>query len=221
MNQDLKKEKSAREAFNLIEPELMKDSVIGIGTGTTTNFFIKELNNAKIQIKGVVCSSNASENLVDNSYDKFSLNEVHGIDFYIDGADEFNDRKELIKGGGGALTREKILAYSSNKFICIVDESKHVRLLGQFPLPVEVIELARSAVSRELMKMGGKPIYRHGFVTDNGNQIVDIHNLPIEVPYDLEAKINNIPGVVENGIFSFRKAETIICTTDNDISVIQ
>ena len=221
MNQDLKKEKSAREAFNLIEPELMKDSVIGIGTGTTTNFFIKELNKAKIQIKGVVCSSNASENLVDNSYDKFSLNEVHGIDFYIDGADEFNDRKELIKGGGGALTREKILAYSSNKFICIVDESKHVNLLGQFPLPVEVIELARSAVSRELMKMGGKPIYRHGFVTDNGNKIVDIHNLPIEVPYDLEAKINNIPGVVENGIFSCRKADTIICTTDNDISVIQ
>jgi ribose 5-phosphate isomerase A len=221
MNQDLKKEKSAREAFNLIEPELMKDSVIGIGTGTTTNFFIKELNKAKIQIKGVVCSSNASENLVDNSYDKFSLNEVHGIDFYIDGADEFNDRKELIKGGGGALTREKILAYSSNKFICIVDESKHVNLLGQFPLPVEVIELARSAVSRELMKMGGKPIYRHGFVTDNGNQIVDIHNLPIEVPYDLEAKINNIPGVVENGIFSCRKADTIICTADNDISVIQ
>ena len=221
MNQDLKKEKSAREAFNLIEPELMKDSVIGIGTGTTTNFFIKELNKAKIQIKGVVCSSNASENLVDNSYDKFSLNEVHGIDFYIDGADEFNDRKELIKGGGGALTREKILAYSSNKFICIVDESKHVDLLGQFPLPVEVIELARSAVSRELMKMGGKPIYRHGFVTDNGNQIVDIHNLPIEVPYDLEAKINNIPGVVENGIFSCRKADIIICTTENDISVIQ
>ena len=221
MNQDLKKEKSAREAFNLIEPELMKDSVIGIGTGTTTNFFIKELNKAKIQIKGVVCSSNASENLVDNSYDKFSLNEVHEIDFYIDGADEFNDRKELIKGGGGALTREKILAYSSNKFICIVDESKHVDLLGQFPLPVEVIELARSAVSRELMKMGGKPIYRHGFVTDNGNQIVDIHNLPIEVPYDLEAKINNIPGVVENGIFSCRKADIIICTTENDISVIQ
>ena len=221
MNQDLKKEKSAREAFNLIEPELMKDSVIGIGTGTTTNFFIKELNKAKIQIKGVVCSSNASENLIDNSYDKFSLNEVHGIDFYIDGADEFNDRKELIKGGGGALTREKILAYSSNKFICIVDESKHVNLLGQFPLPVEVIELARSAVSRELMKMGGKPIYRHGFATDNGNQIVDIHNLPIEVPYDLEAKINNIPGVVENGIFSCRKADTIICATDNDISVIQ
>lgn len=221
MNQDLKKEKSAREAFNLIEPELMKDSVIGIGTGTTTNFFIKELNKAKIQIKGVVCSSNASENLVDNSYDKFSLNEVHEIDFYIDGADEFNDRKELIKGGGGALTREKILAYSSNKFICIVDESKHVDLLGQFPLPVEVIELARSAVSRELMKMGGKPIYRHGFVTDNGNQIIDIHNLPIEVPYDLEAKINNIPGVVENGIFSCRKADIIICTTENDISVIQ
>ena len=220
MNQDLKKEKSAREAFNLIEPELIKDSVIGIGTGTTTNFFIKELNKAKIQIKGVVCSSNASENLVDNSYDKFSLNEVHGIDFYIDGADEFNDRKELIKGGGGALTREKILAYSSNKFICIVDESKHVNLLGQFPLPVEVIELARSAVSRELMKMGGKPIFRNGFTSDNGNQIVDVHNFHIEIPYELEAEINNIPGVVENGIFAKRKADVIICATDNSINIL-
>ena len=221
MNQDLKKENSAKEAFNLIEPKLRKDSVIGIGTGSTTNFFIQELNEAKIQIKGVVCSSNASEDLIDNSYDKFSLNEVHAIDFYIDGADEFNDRKELIKGGGGALTREKILAYSSDEFICIVDESKHVGLLGEFPLPIEVIELARSAVSRELMKMGGKPIYRNGFITDNGNQIIDIHNLPIEVPYELEAKINNIPGVVENGIFANRKADTIICAKANTIEIIQ
>ena len=221
MNQDLKKENSAKEAFKLIKPNLQKDTVIGIGTGSTTNFFIEELNREKIHIKGVICSSNASEQLIDNSYDIFSLNEVHSIDFYVDGADEYNDRKELIKGGGGALTREKILAYSSDQFICIVDETKHTDLLGRFPLPIEVVEIARSAISRELMKMGGKPVFRNGFTTDNGHQIIDIHNLPIEVPYDLEAEINNIPGVVENGIFANRKADIIVCASDNNIEVIQ
>ncbi len=220
MNQDLKKEKAAKEAFKIIEPDLRKDSIIGIGTGSTTNFFIHELNKAKQQIKGVVCSSTASANLVDKAYDIYSLNDVHGIDFYIDGADEFNDRKELIKGGGGALTREKILANSSDKFICIVDESKQVKKLGRFPLPVEVIEVARSAVSRELMKMGGKPIYRAGFISDNGHQIIDIHNLPIDIPYELEEKINNIPGVVENGIFAKNSASVILCATDNAIQLI-
>tara|TARA_B100000965_G_scaffold406570_1_gene446190 strand:- start:2409 stop:3071 length:663 start_codon:yes stop_codon:yes gene_type:complete len=220
MSLDLEKEKAAKEAFQLIEPDLRKDSVIGIGTGSTTNFFIDELNKAKIQVKGVVCSSNASENLINNSYDIFTLNDVHSIDFYIDGADEYNDRKELIKGGGGALTREKILAYSSDKFICIVDESKYTDLLGKFPLPVEVIEIARSAISRELMKMGGKPIFRNGFKSDNGNQIIDIHNMPMDVPFELEALINNIPGVVENGIFSKRKADTIICASASSIEII-
>ena len=221
MNQDLKKENSAKEAFKLIKPNLQKDTVIGIGTGSTTNFFIEELNKEKVHIKGVICSSNASEKLIGNSYDVFSLNEVHSIDFYVDGADEYNDRKELIKGGGGALTREKILAYSSDQFICIVDETKHTDLLGRFPLPIEVVEIARSAISRELMKMGGKPVFRNGFTTDNGHQIIDIHNLPIEVPYDLEAEINNIPGVVENGIFANRKADIIVCASDNNIEVIQ
>ena len=221
MNQDLKKENSAKEAFKLIKPNLQKDTVIGIGTGSTTNFFIEELNREKIHIKGVICSSNASEQLIDNSYEIFSLNEVHSIDFYVDGADEYNDRKELIKGGGGALTREKILAYSSDQFICIVDETKHTDLLGRFPLPIEVVEIARSAISRELMKMGGKPVFRNGFTTDNGHQIIDIHNLPIEVPYDLEAEINNIPGVIENGIFANRKADIIVCASDNNIEVIQ
>jgi len=221
MNQDLKKENSAKEAFKLIKPNLQKDTVIGIGTGSTTNFFIEELNKEKVHIKGVICSSNASEKLIDNSYDVFSLNEVHSIDFYVDGADEYNDRKELIKGGGGALTREKILAYSSDQFICIVDETKHTDLLGRFPLPIEVIEIARSAISRELMKMGGKPVFRNGFTTDKGHQIIDIHNLPIEVPYDLEAEINNIPGVIENGIFANRKADIIVCASDNNIEVIE
>ena len=221
MNQDLKKEKSAKEAFSFIEKDIKKDSVIGIGTGTTTNFFIEELNKARLHIKGVVCSSDASEKLIDSSYEVLSLNEVHSIDFYIDGADEYNDRKELIKGGGGALTREKILAYSSDIFVCIVDESKYTDLLGKFPLPIEVIEIARSAISRELMKMGGKPIFRNGFISDNGNQIIDIHNLPIDIPYDLEVKLNNIPGVVENGIFAKRKADVIICSTDSSIEIIQ
>ena len=221
MNQDLKKKNSAIEAFNLINPKLNKDSVIGIGTGSTTNFFIEELNSSNLHIKGVVCSSKASASLIRNTYDVLSLNEVHSLDFYVDGADEYNDRKELIKGGGGALTREKILAYSSESFICIVDETKRTDLLGrEFPLAIEVIEIARSAVSRELMKMGGKPIFRNGFTSDNGNQIVDVHNFPIEIPYELEAEINNIPGVVENGIFAKRKADVIICATDNSINIL-
>tara|TARA_B100001175_G_scaffold315715_1_gene327889 strand:+ start:917 stop:1585 length:669 start_codon:yes stop_codon:yes gene_type:complete len=221
MNQDLKKKNSAIEAFSLIKSKLHKDSVLGIGTGSTTNFFIEELNSSNLHIKGVVCSSKASASLIRNTYDVLSLNEVHSLDFYVDGADEYNDRKELIKGGGGALTREKILAYSSKSFICIVDETKHTDLLGrEFPLAIEVIEIARSAVSRELMKMGGKPIFRNGFTSDNGNQIVDVHNFPIEIPYELEAEINNIPGVVENGIFAKRKADVIICATDNSINIL-
>ena len=221
MNQDQKKEKSAKEAYKLIEPSIRRDSVIGIGTGSTTNYFIEELNQAKLDIKGVVCSSEASAELINNAYQVLSLNEVHSIDFYVDGADEFNDRKELIKGGGGALTREKILASCSETFICIVDESKFTNLLGSFPLPIEVLEIARSAISRELMKMGGKPIFRNGFTTDNGHQIIDIHNLPMEVPYELEEKINNLPGVVENGIFSKRKADIILSATDSEIKEIR
>ena len=221
MNQDQKKEKSAKEAYKLIEPSISRDSVIGIGTGSTTNYFIEELNQARLDIKGVVCSSEASAELIDNVYQVLSLNEVHSIDFYVDGADEFNDRKELIKGGGGALTREKILASCSETFICIVDESKFTNLLGSFPLPIEVLEIARSAISRELMKMGGKPIFRNGFTTDNGHQIIDIHNLPMEVPYELEEKINNLPGVVENGIFSKRKADIILSATDSEIKEIR
>jgi len=221
MSQDTKKKNSAKVAFDLIEPSLNKDVVLGIGTGSTTNFFIEELNSSEIDIKGAVCSSISSENYLSSSIKVLGLNEVHSIDFYIDGADEFNDRFELIKGGGGALTREKILAYSSDKFICIVDDSKHADLLGKFPLPIEVMEIARSAISREIMKMGGKPIYRNGFITDNGNQIIDVHNLPIEVPFELERKINNIPGVVENGIFSNRKADVIIKAKEKEVEVLE
>ena len=221
MNQETKKKSSAKAAFDLIKPNLNKDTVLGIGTGSTTNFFIDELNASNIEIKGAVCSSISSERNLNSSINILSLNEVHSIDFYVDGADEFNDRFELIKGGGGALTREKILAYSSSKFICIVDDTKHVDLLGKFPLPIEVLEIARSAISREIMKMGGRPVYRNEFITDNGNQIIDVHNFPIQIPIELEEQLNNIPGVVENGIFSNRKADVIIKAKSSEVEVLE
>ena len=221
MNQETKKKSSAKAAFDLIKPNLNKDIVLGIGTGSTTNYFIDELNASNIEIKGAVCSSISSEKNLNPSINILSLNEVHSIDFYVDGADEFNDRFELIKGGGGALTREKILAYSSSKFICIVDDTKHADLLGKFPLPIEVLEIARSAISREIMKMGGRPVYRNKFITDNGNQIIDVHNFPIRIPLELEEQLNNIPGVVENGIFSNRKADIIINANKNGLQILE
>jgi|TARA_B110000305_G_scaffold52891_1_gene58018 ribose 5-phosphate isomerase A len=222
MNQDEKKQKAAKAAFDLVFPSLHEDSVLGIGTGSTTNFFIEELNKSNAHIKGAICSSNASkQNLKESGIEVLELNDVHGIDIYIDGADEFNSRFELIKGGGGALTREKILANSSKHFICIVDNSKHVQLLGEFPLAIEVLEVARSAVSREMMRMGGKPVYRTNFRTDNGNQIIDVSNLKIEVPFEMEAAINNIPGVVENGIFANRTPDIILKATESGIEEIK
>jgi ribose 5-phosphate isomerase A len=222
MNQDEKKQKAAKAAFDLVFPSLHEDSVLGIGTGSTTNFFIEELNKSNAHIKGAICSSNASkQNLKESGIEVLELNDVHGIDIYIDGADEFNSRFELIKGGGGALTREKILANSSKHFICIVDNSKHVELLGEFPLAIEVLEVARSAVSREMMRMGGKPVYRINFRTDNGNQIIDVSNLKIEVPFEMEAAINNIPGVVENGIFANRTPDIILKATESGIEEIK
>ena len=222
MNQDEKKQKAAKAAFDLVFPSLHEDSVLGIGTGSTTDFFIEELNKSNAHIKGAICSSNASkQNLKESGMEVLELNDVHGIDIYIDGADEFNSRFELIKGGGGALTREKILANSSKHFICIVDNSKHVQLLGEFPLAIEVLEVARSAVSREMMRMGGKPVYRTNFRTDNGNQIIDVSNLKIEVPFEMEAAINNIPGVVENGIFANRTPDIILKATESGIEEIK
>lgn len=222
MNQDEKKQKAAKAAFDLVFPSLHEDSVLGIGTGSTTDFFIEELNKSNAHIKGAICSSNASkQNLKESGIEVLELNDVHGIDIYIDGADEFNSRFELIKGGGGALTREKILANSSKHFICIVDDSKHVQLLGEFPLAIEVLEVARSAVSREMMRMGGKPVYRTNFRTDNGNQIIDVSNLKIEIPFEMEAAINNIPGVVENGIFANRTPDIILKATESGIEEIK
>ena len=221
MDKEEKKKQSAEKAYEIVRKDLNRDTVLGIGTGSTTNYFIELLNQEKLDLKGAVCSSNASEEYLKMSnIEILSLNNVHKIDFYIDGADEFNSRKELIKGGGGALTREKILAHSSETFICIVDDSKYSDLLGNFPVPIEVIELARSAISREVMKMGGRPVYRNNFVTDNGHQIIDVHNLDLNVPYETEQTINNIPGVVENGIFSSRKADIILLGTENGVKEI-
>ena len=221
MDKEEKKKQSAEKAYEIIKKSLNRDTVLGIGTGSTTNYFIEILNQEKLDLKGAVCSSNASEEYLKMSnIEILSLNDVHKIDFYVDGADEFNSRKELIKGGGGALTREKILAHSSETFICIVDDSKYSDLLGNFPVPIEVIELARSAISREVMKMGGRPVYRNNFVTDNGNQIIDVHNLDLSVPYEIEQTINNIPGVVENGIFSSRKADIILLGTESGVKEI-
>ena len=221
MDKEEKKKQSAEKAYEIVKKNLNRDTVLGIGTGSTTNYFIEILNQQKLDLKGAVCSSKASEeNLKRSNIEILSLNDVHKIDFYVDGADEFNNRRELIKGGGGALTREKILAHSSETFICIVDDSKYSDLLGDFPVPIEVIELARSAISREVMKMGGRPVYRNDFVTDNGHQIIDVHNLDLNVPYETEQKINKIPGVVENGIFSSRKADIILLSTGEGIKEI-
>jgi len=221
MDKERKKKLSAEKAYEIIKKDLNRDTVLGIGTGTTTNYFIEIINNENLDVKGAVCSSDASKELLSNSnIEILSLNDVYKIDFYIDGADEFNSRKELIKGGGGALTKEKILAHFSQTFICIVDDSKYSDLLGKFPIPIEVIELARSAISREMMRMGGRPVYRNNFVTDNGNQIIDVHHLDLKIPYETEQLINNIPGVVENGIFSSRKADIILQSSDDGVEVI-
>ena len=221
MDKEDKKRQSAEKAYEIIKKDLNRDTVLGIGTGTTSNCFIEIINKENLDIKGAVCSSKSSkERLTSSNIEILSLNDVHQIDFYIDGADEFNSRKELIKGGGGALTKEKILAHSSETFICIVDDSKYSDLLGNFPVPIEVIELARSAISREMMRMGGRPVYRNDFVTDNGNQIIDVHHLDLKIPYETEQLINNIPGVVENGIFSSRKADIILKSTDDGVNII-
>ena len=221
MDKEDKKRQSAEKAYEIIKKDLNRDTVLGIGTGTTTNYFIEIINNENLDVKGAVCSSDASKELLSSSnIEILSLNDVYKIDFYIDGADEFNSRKELIKGGGGALTREKILAHFSQTFICIVDDSKYSDLLGNFPVPIEVIELARSAISREIMKIGGKPVYRNNFITDNGNQIIDVHHLDLKVPYEMEQLINSIPGVVENGIFSRRKADIILKSSNERVDIL-
>ena len=203
------------EAIEYIKPKIRIDSIIGVGTGSTVNFFINELAKIRHLFKGAVSSSDASTKLLEShDIEVYELNDVNEILIYVDGADEVDASHNLIKGGGVAHTREKIVASASNEFVCIVDESKLVNLLGNFPLPVEVIIKSRSYVAREIVKIGGSPELRKNFVTDQGNQILDVKDLTIENPLDLEKRINLIPGVLDNGLFANCKPQKVIVGKD-------
>ena len=198
------------------------DWVVGVGTGSTANLFIDELAKMKGKIEGTVASSEASaERLRGHGIRVFELDQVGDLPIYVDGADEATKHLHLIKGGGAALTREKIVAAASEKFVCIADDSKLVNYLGEFPLPIEVIPMARSYVSRQILKFGGMPEYRQGVVTDNGNQIIDVKNLKIENPVELENKLNQIAGVVTNGLFAQRGADVLLLGGENGVTTIK
>jgi len=218
MTQDELKKMVAEAAIEYVVP----DSIIGVGTGSTANCFIDALATIKHKINGTVASSEASaERLKSHGIEVFDLNSVNEISVYIDGADESDNHLHLTKGGGGALTREKIVAACSKKFVCIADESKLVDVLGEFPLPVEVIPMARSFVAREIVKLGGRPVYREGFVTDNGNVILDIHDLSIVDPRKLEKQLNDITGVVTNGLFAIKSADVLLLGTQDGVKKIE
>ena len=219
MNQLEMKKIAAQAALQYVKA----DTVVGVGSGSTVNCFIEALGALKNQIKGAVAASKASEALLrKQGIEVFSANDVSGLDIYVDGADEINPQKMMIKGGGAALTREKIVAALAKKFICIVDAGKQVDVLGStFPLPVEVIPMARSQVSRKLVALGGMPEYREGVVTDNGNVILDVHNFTILNPVEMEKKLNNIAGVVTNGIFALRAADVVIVGTPEGAKIIE
>ena len=202
--------------------EYVKGGIIGVGTGSTANFFIDELAQVKHKIEGAVASSEGTaERLRKHGIQVFDLNDVSGLDIYVDGADEITEHMHMLKGGGGALTREKIVAACAKSFICICDASKLVHVLGKFPLPVEVIPMARSQVARELVKLGGQPKLREGFVTDNGNVILDVAGLDIVDPVALESKINQIAGVVTNGLFAARPASVLLLATADGVRTYQ
>jgi ribose 5-phosphate isomerase A len=214
---DEKKQQVAKAALEYVIP----DTIIGIGTGSTANHFVDALATIKHTIEGTVASSNATaERLKAHGIPVLELNSVDEISVYIDGADESNRHLHLIKGGGGALTREKIVAAVSKKFVCIADDSKLVDVMGKFPLPVEVIPMARSYVARQIVKMGGNPIWRDGFTTDNGNVILDVHNLQIMEPVKLETELNKIVGVVTNGLFAVRPADVLLLGSDQGVKKI-
>ncbi|TWX69494.1 ribose-5-phosphate isomerase RpiA [Colwellia demingiae] len=218
MTQDEMKKAAAIKALEFIE----NDTIVGVGTGSTVNFFIDALASMKDKIAGAVSSSEEStKRLKAHGIEVFDLNSVDVLDVYIDGADEITRHMAMIKGGGAALTREKIVAAVAKKFICIADNSKQVRVLGNFPLPVEVIPMARSYVARELVKLGGDPVYRQGVTTDNGNVILDVYNLEILDPKALESQINGIVGVVTNGLFAIRGADILVLGSTDGIQVIQ
>ncbi len=214
---DEKKKAAARAAIAYIEDE----PVIGIGTGSTVNFFIEELAKSKGRIEGVVASSDASRALLQqHRIAIIPLNSMIEVPIYIDGADEATRHRSLLKGGGGALTREKIIAAASKQFICIVDDSKLVSQLGSFPLPLEVIPMAQSYVARRVAKLGGQPVLRDGVITDNGNIILDVHNLNIINPVELERQLDQIAGLVANGLFANRAADLLLVASDDGIEII-
>jgi len=219
--QDNLKRQVGEAAVEYIDNHLANDSIVGVGTGSTANFFIDALAKIKHKFDGAVASSNASaDRLKGHGIRVFDLNAVKDMTFYVDGADEADASKQLLKGGGGALTREKIVASVATRFVCIIDDSKLVNLLGQFPVPLEVIPMARSAVAREIVKQGGQPVLREGFFTDNGNIILDVHGLTIkpENARSLEARLNNITGVVTNGIFALRPADVLLISSTTGVT---
>mgnify|MGYP000659763818 CR=1 FL=1 len=208
------KRMAAEAALEYVE----EDSVVGVGTGSTVDLFIDALADIRSRIAGAVASSEASaQRLRDRGIDVLDLNSAGRLPVYIDGADEANRFLQLIKGGGGALTREKIVASASDRFVCAADDGKMVDVLGAFPLPVEVIPMARSTVARELVRLGGRPELREGFTTDNGNIILDVHGLSITEPLKLEQTLNNVPGVVTNGIFALRPADLLLLGSDSGV----
>ena len=209
-----KKRAAARAALEFIQPGV----TLGVGTGSTVNCFIEMLPAVRGQIDRVVSSSKATTQLLEQQgFTVNTLNETGDIDLYIDGADESNKHLQLIKGGGGALTREKVLAAAARRFVCIIDDSKLVGMLGKFPLPIEVLPMAQEYVARRLLKMRGQPVWREGFVTDNGNHILDVHDLQISNPLEMEARINRIPGVVTVGIFADRPADVLLIADDRGV----
>jgi ribose 5-phosphate isomerase A len=217
MNQDQKKQRAAAAALDHVQP----GTLIGVGTGSTVNFFIDALAGMPRRIAGAVSSSDAStRRLEGHGIPVLDLNSVAGLELYVDGADEATRQLHLLKGGGAALTREKIVAAASRRFVCIVDEAKLVERLGRFPLPVEVIPMARAYVTRELVRLGGRPAWRQGVVTDNGCDILDVHGLDIADPVALERDINQIAGVVTNGLFAHRGADLLIIGTDAGVQIL-
>lgn len=217
MASDQGKKAAAEAALSHVQ----RAGIVGVGTGSTVNLFIDALVSIKGAVEAVVSSSEAStERLRRHGFDVRELNMVDDLPVYVDGADEINRHLQMIKGGGGALTREKIIAAVSRRFICIADASKRVDVLGDFPLPIEVIPMARSYVAREMVKLGGWPVLREGFTTDNGNLILDVRNLQIMEPIHLEQTINNIPGVVTVGIFALRPADVLLLGTDGGVETL-
>jgi ribose 5-phosphate isomerase A len=214
MDQKSLKQQAARAAIEFIKPGM----ALGVGTGSTVNLLIDELERFRGDLAAVVASSRATEaRLRARGFTVVELDEAGDLDLYVDGADEANKHFHLVKGGGGALTREKILAAASRKFVCIIDGSKWVATLGKFPLPIEVIPMARSYVARQLVKLRGQPVWRENFITDNGNQILDVHNLQITNPPDLETRLNQIPGIVTVGLFANRPADVILMADDSGV----